>query len=203
MDFSEKTPFPKTPFSKPDSGIKSVQQKWGFSLTPKELKIAQKEGFCVVCTRKLWCNKSAFAQFCALLLFEKWRKPHSASVAGIVRHKIRKQWISTIVSKDLRMSPRRTQNPQSSCPAEVRKRKFSPLFSAKGVVKFGVKFWWNFPRYVFQGLGVRRKISPKFHVKKGVKNGKFHANFTLLGCSAENPSARAGGIAKKAGSKMG
>ena len=29
------------------------------------------------------------------------------------------------------------------------------------------------------------KISPKFHVKTGVKNGKFHANFTLLGRSAE------------------
>ena len=70
----------------------------------------------------------------------------------------------------------------------MRKWKFSPFFSAKGVVKFGVKFWWNFPCYVFQGLGVRRKISPKFHVKNGVKNGKFHANFTLLGRSAEeNP----------------
>ena len=32
---------------------------------------------------------------------------------------------------------------------------------------------------------MRRKISPKFHVKSGVKNGKFHANFTLLGRSAE------------------
>ena len=32
---------------------------------------------------------------------------------------------------------------------------------------------------------MRRKISPKFHVKNGVKNGKFHANFTLLGRSAE------------------
>ena len=32
---------------------------------------------------------------------------------------------------------------------------------------------------------MRRKISPKFHVKNGVKNGKFHANFTLPGCSAE------------------
>ena len=79
-----------------------------------------------------------------------------------------------------------TRNSQSSYPAEVRKWNFSPFFSAKGVVKLGVKFWWNFPRYVFQGLGVRRKISPKFHVKNGVKNGKFHANFTLLGRSAEN-----------------
>ena len=32
---------------------------------------------------------------------------------------------------------------------------------------------------------MRRKISPKFHVKNGMKNGKFHANFTLLGRSAE------------------
>ena len=61
---------------------------------------------------------------------------------------------------------------QSSYPAEVRKWKFSPFFSAKGVVKLGVKFWWNFPHYVFQGLGVRRKLSPKFHVKNDVKNGK-------------------------------
>ena len=37
----------------------------------------------------------------------------------------------------------------------------------------------------FPGLGMRRKISPKFHVKDGVKNGKFHANFTLPGRSAE------------------
>ena len=34
---------------------------------------------------------------------------------------------------------------------------------------------------------MRRKISPKFHVKNGVKNGKFHANFTLPGRSAEKP----------------
>ena len=32
---------------------------------------------------------------------------------------------------------------------------------------------------------MRRKISPKFHVKNGVKNGKCHANFTLLGRSAD------------------
>ena len=70
--------------------------------------------------------------------------------------------------------------------AEVRKWTFSPFFSAKGVVKFGVKFWWNFPCYVFQGLGVRGKISPKLHVKNGgVTNGKLHANFTLLGRSAD------------------
>ena len=41
---------------------------------------------------------------------------------------------------------------------------------------------------------MRRKISPKFHVKNGVKNGKFHANFTLLGRSAERFSGM--GIAK-------
>ena len=35
---------------------------------------------------------------------------------------------------------------------------------------------------------MQRKISPKFHVKNGVKNGKFHANFTLPGRSAELPS---------------
>ena len=52
-------------------------------------------------------------------------------------------------------------------------------------MKFDVKFWGNFPCYVFQGLGVRRKISPKFHVKNGVKIGKFHASFTLLGRSAD------------------
>ena len=32
---------------------------------------------------------------------------------------------------------------------------------------------------------MRRKISQKFHVKNGAKTGKFHANFTLLGRSAE------------------
>ena len=32
---------------------------------------------------------------------------------------------------------------------------------------------------------MRRKISPKFHVKNGVKNGTFHANFTLLERSAD------------------
>ena len=37
----------------------------------------------------------------------------------------------------------------------------------------------------FQGLDVRVKISPKFHFKNGMKNGKFHANFTLLGRSAD------------------
>ena len=52
-------------------------------------------------------------------------------------------------------------------------------------MKSGVKFGRNFPCYVFQGFGVRRKISPKFHVKNGAKNGKFHANFTLLVRSAD------------------
>ena len=32
---------------------------------------------------------------------------------------------------------------------------------------------------------MRREVSPKFHLKNGVKNGKFHANFTLLGRSAD------------------
>ena len=77
------------------------------------------------------------------------------------------------------------QKLQSSYPAEVRKWNFSPFYSAKGVVKFGLKFWWNFPCYVFQGLGFRGKLSPKFHAKNGVKNGKFHAIFTLLGRGAE------------------
>ena len=56
-------------------------------------------------------------------------------------------------------------------------------------MKFDVKFWCTFPCYVFQGLGVRRKISPKFHVKNSVKNGQFHANFTLLGRSADTKLA--------------
>ena len=33
---------------------------------------------------------------------------------------------------------------------------------------------------------MRREISLKLHVKNGVKNGKFHANFTLLGRSADS-----------------
>ena len=32
---------------------------------------------------------------------------------------------------------------------------------------------------------MRGKISPKFHVENGAKNGKSHASFTLLGRSAE------------------
>ena len=44
---------------------------------------------------------------------------------------------------------------QSSHPAEVWQWHFSLFFSAK----FSVNFWWNFPCYVFQGLGVRGKIS--------------------------------------------
>ena len=91
---------------------------------------------------------------------------------------------------------------QSSYPAEVRKWKFSPFFSAKGVVKFGVKFWWNFPRYVFQGLGVRRKISPKFHIKNGVENENFTqvslcwgAALTQPGVGFFFPEFRAWGVA--------
>ena len=34
-------------------------------------------------------------------------------------------------------------------------------------------FGWNFPCYVFQGLGVRRKISPKFHVKERCEKRKI------------------------------
>ena len=37
---------------------------------------------------------------------------------------------------------------------------------------------------------MRVKISPKFHVKNGVKNGKFHATFTLLGRSADAVDGR-------------
>ena len=40
-----------------------------------------------------------------------------------------------------------------------------------------------FSRLVFHGLPPLD--SPKFHVKNGVENGKFHANFTLLGRSAD------------------
>ena len=47
------------------------------------------------------------------------------------------------------------------------------------------EIWVKFPRYVFQGLGARGTISQKFHAKNAVKSGKFHANFTLLGHSAE------------------
>ena len=36
---------------------------------------------------------------------------------------------------------------------------------------------------------MRRKMSPKFHVKNGAKNGKFHAKFTLLGRSADRTSS--------------
>ena len=35
----------------------------------------------------------------------------------------------------------------------------------------------------------KRKISPNFHAKNGVKNGKFHASFTLLGRGANKLSA--------------
>ena len=43
----------------------------------------------------------------------------------------------------------------------------------------------------FPGFGCARENSPKFHVKNGVKNGKFHANFTLLGRSAEGLGRKA------------
>ena len=116
-------------------------------------------------------------QFPPLLCNESWN--NSSPCSSVFR-----VWVS---SKRLRKAhePRKGSF-QSSCPAEVRKWNFSPFFSAKDVVKFGVKFWWNFLRYVFQGLDARRKISPKFHIKNGVKNGKFHANFTLPGRSAES-----------------
>ena len=60
---------------------------------------------------------------------------------------------------------------QSSCPAEVWKWKFSPFFSAKGVVRFSVKFGWNFPRYVFQGLGVRRKGVGDVSIRQKTREG--------------------------------
>ena len=37
----------------------------------------------------------------------------------------------------------------------------------------------------FPGFGCATEISPKCHVKNGVENGKFHANFTLLGRNAD------------------
>ena len=51
--------------------------------------------------------------------------------------------------------------------------------------------WREIFRATFsKDLGARGKISPEFHVENGVKNGKFHANFTLLGRSAEGPLGR-------------
>ena len=50
---------------------------------------------------------------------------------------------------------------------------YSPFFSAKGVVKLGVKLWWNIPRATFSKVWVSEaEISPKFRAKNGVKNGK-------------------------------
>ena len=61
---------------------------------------------------------------------------------------------------------------------------FSPFFSAKGVVKFGVTCS---SCYVFQGLGVR---IPQFHQnvwpQKLCENGNIQANVTLLGRGADN-----------------
>ena len=68
---------------------------------------------------------------------------------------------------------------QSSHPAGVRREIFLRFFSAKGVAKFGVKFWWNFLRSTFCRAWVsesenftkiscpkrceKRKISCRFH----------------------------------------
>ena len=49
----------------------------------------------------------------------------------------------------------------------------SPFFSAKSVVKSGVKFGEIFRATFSRVLGVRRKISPKFHFKNGVKTENF------------------------------
>ena len=38
---------------------------------------------------------------------------------------------------------------------------------------------------LFQGLVSEPEISPKFHAKKGVKNGKVHADAALLGRGAD------------------
>ena len=76
--------------------------------------------------------------------------------------------------------------------AEVRIFSPSPFFSAKGVVKFGMKFSvLRFPRF---GCS-KRKDTLKIHAKNGVNNGEFHANFTLLGHGAERSYCR-GGIAR-------
>ena len=65
---------------------------------------------------------------------------------------------------------------------------FLSFFSAKGVVKLGVKFWWNFSCYVFQGLGVRGKISPKFHVKTVWKTENFTQISLCWGAALTKPS---------------
>ena len=61
---------------------------------------------------------------------------------------------------------------------------FSPFFSAKDVVKFGVKF----SVLRFPGFGCATEHFTKFHARNGVRNGQFHANFTLPGRSADNPN---------------
>ena len=64
-------------------------------------------------------------------------------------------------------------------------RNFSPFSLFQSYREIWREILVKFPCYVFQGLGVQRKISPKLHVKNGVENGNFHANFTLLGRSAD------------------
>ena len=117
----------------------------------------------------------AFADECPNLL---WEPP---PVLVLWRAKL---WIAQEKLHHLAKSlgPR---NSQSSYPADVRKWSFSSLLSAKGVVKFGVKFWWNFPCYVFQGLGVRGKFHQISRQKRCEKR-KIHANFTLLGAALRN-----------------
>ena len=77
---------------------------------------------------------------------------------------------------------------QSSYSAEVRKWNFSPFFSAKGVVKFGVKF----SVLRFPGFGCTTENFTKTPRQKRCENGKFHTNFTLLGRSAEAYSCDCG-----------
>ena len=77
---------------------------------------------------------------------------------------------------------------QSSYPAEVRKLNFFSVVLCQRCREFflgGVRFGVRFSVLRFPGFGCAREISPKFHVKNGVKNRKFHANFTLLGRSAD------------------
>ena len=51
-----------------------------------------------------------------------------------------------------------------------------------------MKFWREMFRVLrFPGFGrARENFTSKFHVKNGVQNGKFHANFTLLGGGADS-----------------
>ena len=62
----------------------------------------------------------------------------------------------------------------------MRKWKISPFFSAKSVVKSGVKFGWKFPCYVFQGLGVRQKISRQKRCDKRKISRKFRFAGALI-----------------------